>query len=282
MKRCKLYLNNAGYCLAKGSKAVKGEKNRDIQFKALFALIQHPHQGWILFDTGYSGRFYQATRFLPNKIYALITKVFIDEDQGVKAQLKRAGIDSQEIRHVIISHFHADHIGGLKDFNNATFYCSRGAYRQLKEFGNLLAFSKGILKELIPEDFESRLKFTEETGGKKEDAIFGIVSDIFNDNSILVHHLPGHAAGQTGILLQTHRRRYFLVADACWDKRAYLDLKLPHPIVRLFFHSWKQYKETINKLKLYQQLFPEVLIVPSHCSSTTDKIINSNLNMNEL
>ena len=282
MQNCKLYLNNAGYCLAKAGHAVKGEKFANIPFKALFGLIQHPDKGWILFDTGYTRRFYKATRFLPNKIYALLTRVFIDERDEVRVQIKKAGIHCDDIRHVIISHFHADHIGGLKDFRNATFYCSKAAYEQVKKVSDFMAFSEGILKYLIPDDFENRLKFIEEISTKKDDIVFEYAYDLFNDNSILVYDLPGHAAGQTGILLQTQTRKYFLIADACWDKRAYQDLKLPHPVVRLFFHSWKEYVSVIRKLNHYHRLFPEVLIVPSHCSVSTEAIIRTNIDMDEL
>jgi len=282
MQNCKIYLNYAGYCLAKASHAVKGEKFSNIPFKALFGLIQHPDKGWILFDTGYTRRFYKATRFLPNKIYALLTRVFIDERDEVKMQIKKAGIHCDDIRHVIISHFHADHIGGLKDFRNATFYCSKAAYEQVKKVSDFMAFSEGILKYLIPDDFENRLKFIEEISTKKDDIVFEYAYDLFNDNSILVYDLPGHAAGQTGILLQTQTRKYFLIADACWDKRAYQDLKLPHPVVRLFFHSWKEYVSVIRKLNHYHRLFPEVLIVPSHCSVSTEAIIRTNIDMDEL
>ncbi|TVQ18076.1 MAG: MBL fold metallo-hydrolase [Bacteroidetes bacterium] len=282
MKNCKLYLNIAGYCMAKGSHAVKGESPKDIPFKALFGLIQHPEKGWILFDTGYTRRFYNATRFFPNKMYALTTRVLVDEKDEIKSQIENAGIHCDDIRHVIISHFHADHIGGLKDFSNATFYCSQTAWDQVKQMSNFMAFSKGILKGLIPEDFESRLKFVEEAGSKIPDAVFGHAHDLFNDNSILVYNLPGHAAGQIGIALQTQTRKYFLIADACWDERAYLEMKLPHPIVRLVFHSWKEYVATVSKIQRYHELFPDVWIVPAHCSASTDKVIRSNIDLNVL
>ena len=48
MKNCKLYLNSAGYCLAKGRHALKDGKLENIPFNALFGLIQHSDQGWIL------------------------------------------------------------------------------------------------------------------------------------------------------------------------------------------------------------------------------------------
>jgi glyoxylase-like metal-dependent hydrolase (beta-lactamase superfamily II) len=282
MRQCKLYLNHAGYCLARADFAMRGEKKRLIPFAALFALIQHPHMGYILFDTGYSTRFYEATRFFPNKLYAWATKVTVQPENEVKQQLAAKGIAASEIKHIIISHFHADHIAGLKDFNHATIYCSRMAYHQAKKINRLVAFSKGILKALIPGNIEDRLRFVEEGDFKKEHDQLGAEYDLFGDDSILAYPLPGHAAGQIGIRLQTEKGKYFLVADACWNKRAYLHHSLPHPLVRLFFHSWGDYKKSIEKLKRFHLMHPDVIIVPTHCAASTEPLIHPQINFDAL
>ena len=79
MNEVKLYLNYAGYCYAKESHAISNGSNLHIKFHALFGLIRHPQQGWILFDTGYTRRFYASTRKFPQSIYAGITKVVVTE-----------------------------------------------------------------------------------------------------------------------------------------------------------------------------------------------------------
>ena len=282
MKACKLYLNYAGYCLAKASHAVKGDPAKDIQFKSLFGLIQHPDKGWILFDTGYTRRFYNATQFYPNKLYALITKVSVEEKDEVKMQLKQAGIEADDIRYIIISHFHADHIGGLKDFKNARFYCSRKAWQQVQHVSNLMAFSKGILKSLIPENFNERVNFIEDAVIRIDDPIFGEYIDIFGDQSLLAYHVPGHAAGQIGVKLKTEKQTYLLAADACWDKRAFTKLDMPSPIVKLFFDSWNDYIQSIQKLKKYHESFPDHLIIPSHCFETYKTMVSSTIDMHVL
>ncbi len=263
--------------MAKASHAVKGDPNSDIAFRAMFGLIHHPEMGWILFDTGYTRRFYHATRFFPNKLYALITRVFIREEDELKSQLLRAGIRPEDIRHIIISHFHADHIGGLKDFPEARFYCSESAWYQVKRMPALLAFSKGILLHLIPEDFEKRVVFIDQAAACRQDDLLGSVYDLFGDASVLVFPVPGHAAGQVGIKLQTEKNTCLLVADACWDRRAYQQLALPHPVVKLFFDSWADYKEGILRLRKYHLAFPDHLIIPSHCYSSYEHILSPDL-----
>jgi glyoxylase-like metal-dependent hydrolase (beta-lactamase superfamily II) len=282
MKNCKLHLNFAGYCLAKASHAIKGAPSKDIQFRALFGLIQHPEMGWVLFDTGYSRRFYNATKFFPNKLYALITKVYITENDELKMQLHQAGISANDIKHIIISHFHADHIGGLKDFKNARFYCSKIAWKQVENISNFMAFSKGILKELIPDDFLQRVQFIEDSTCLINDKILGDCWDLFADNSIITFNIPGHAAGQIGIKLQTHKQTYLLAADACWDRKAYTHNALPSPIVKLFFDSWTDYKASILKLQTYHKQHPNHIIVPSHCFTSYELLVSNQINLDVL
>lgn len=277
MKICELQLNYAGYCLAKASHAVKGDPPNDIQFKAMFGLIKHPTMGWILFDTGYTRRFYEATSSFPNRLYAWITKVFIDVEEEVQAQLKHAGIEATDIHHVLISHFHADHIGGLKDFKNAQFYCSKKAWLQVSKCSDFWAFSKGILKSLIPNDFMERVTFIEDINSTIVDPIFGKYIDLFGDDSMLVFNVPGHAAGQIGVKLKTNKATYLLVADACWDSRAYTQGALPSPLVKLFFDSWEDYVQSVLKLKNYHHAHPAHVIIPSHCFESYRNLIASPL-----
>ncbi|MFT5904967.1 MAG: glyoxylase-like metal-dependent hydrolase (beta-lactamase superfamily II) [Cryomorphaceae bacterium] len=282
MKAIQLYLNSAGHCLAKEHHALWGGQRKNIQFKALFGLIKHDKLGWILYDTGYTDRFYDATHKFPSSLYAKITKVEIEKEDEVVAQLKRFGIQPQDIKHIIITHFHADHVGGLKDFPNATVYCSKEAYHYTVKLNKTLSFSKGVLKDLLPDDLGERVKFIEDVGHEFEDEIFGTSFDLFGDNSILTFNLPGHAAGQIGIKVRTAKKTYFLMADACWTHLAYKQNKLPHPIVRLLFSSWKDYKQTVDKLSQYHQQHPDVIMVPTHCNETLDQVIQHEIDLNVL
>lgn len=282
MKAIKLYLNYAGHCFANAKHVTKGDKDEMIKFHALFALLHHPEKGWILFDTGYTSRFYESTKSYPNRIYANATKVVVTDTDEIKNQIKSIGLETSDIQHIIISHFHADHIGGLKDFNNATIYCTKKAYQKVKEISDLFAFSKGILKDLIPDDIEERLVFIEDFSTSNQDDIFGVTYDLFQDDSVRVYNLPGHAAGQIGVEFETQKEKYFLVADSCWDERAYKEGKLPNSIVRLFFDSWKDYKDSLEKIISYHKKFPDVIIVPTHCSKTTDNLVYNKINIDVL
>jgi glyoxylase-like metal-dependent hydrolase (beta-lactamase superfamily II) len=282
MKKTKLYLNHAGYCEANEKEAIKGGRKLKIKFHALWGFIQHPEHGYILYDTGYTQRFHEETAFFPNSIYGKMTKVVIPPGEEVAKQLSNNGISPDDIKHIIITHFHADHAAGMKDFKNAVFYTSKKAYEYTMKLPHSIAFSKGVLKNLLPEDLSERIIFIDEKITPSNQAILGKEYDLFGDNSLLIYELPGHAAGQIGLMLETSKQRYFLIADACWLKKSYIEYVLPNPIVRLFFHSWREFKSTLNKVHQYHIAHPEVLIVPTHCAETTSQLIQPKIYWNVL
>lgn len=282
MKEVKLFLNHAGFCYSKRSHVIKGGDNKESKFYSLFGLIFHPEFGWMLYDTGYTDRFYAATRKYPNKIYSRITKVVVTQADEIKSQLNQFNLVPEDIKHIFISHFHADHIGGLKDFNSATFYCSKAAFIHLNKISSFLGFTRGILKDLIPSDFTSRLKFIEDISTRIKDDIFGEKYDLFGDQSLIFYRLHGHAAGQIGMQIRTSKRSYFLIADACWVSKTYIKMVLPPFFVSLFFDSWKDFKESLKKINRFHRKHPEVIIVPSHCSETTMNLISNQYDINAL
>jgi glyoxylase-like metal-dependent hydrolase (beta-lactamase superfamily II) len=282
MKKVKLYLNYAGYCVAKEKMAIRNGTGEIIKFHALWGLIKHPTQGFILFDTGYTDRFLSATKYFPSRIYYLATKVEIPKKEEIVNQLKAHQIAPDEIKHIVISHFHADHTGGLIDFPNATIYASSKALNYTLNLNKYSSFTKGVLKDLLPNDLKERTKCIDQICIRKQDEVFGVKYDLFGDESIYLVDLPGHAKGQLGMQLSTEKRNYFLVADAIWLKQSIEKKVLPNPIVRLFFDSWKDYKSTHEKIKIFHSRYPETLIVPTHCHQTTRDLVQPIINFDVL
>jgi len=127
---------------------MRGGRWASMMFPALCGLLQHPTRGWILFDTGYSNHFIEATRQFPERMYRWITPLSLPPEETLLAQLQASGITAGDIRHVVISHMHGDHIAGLRDFPNASFITMRAEHETMQRksrIGGLLhAFLAGL------------------------------------------------------------------------------------------------------------------------------------------
>ncbi len=268
----KFELLEGGYCTASRSHALSGVKRETIRFYATFAYLFHPVQGHILFDTGYTRRFYSETKKWPFSIYARMTPVFIDESKEAQSILQAKGIDPADIKTVILSHFHADHIGGLKDFPNAKIVCSKIAYEAVKFRKGFAAVRKGFIPNLLPHDFENRLEMIDMDSANMHENHLGKSHDLFADGSIRLFKLDGHAHGQIGALVKTDKNVVFLVADGAWLRENYQSMHLPNQIVRLFFDSWKDYKDSLKRIHDFHKSNPDVKIIPCHCEKTLEEI----------
>jgi glyoxylase-like metal-dependent hydrolase (beta-lactamase superfamily II) len=272
----KIQFFQAGYCTHPEAIVIQGGRWKSAIFPSLFALIEHPYLGAILFDTGYSERFFTETRSFPFKLYAMITPVYFQEEESATRQLQQQKINPEAVKYIIISHFHADHIGGLRDFPNAQFICFKSAYQAVKDQRGFAATKAGFLPGMMPPDFEPRAIFLEDKPIgvlPPEYAPFDVGFDIFGDGTILAVELPGHVTGQLGIFLTDRNNQiYFLIADACWINRAYQELIAPHGIANLIFANRKEYASTRQKIHQLYKLNPAIKIIPTHCLTTWENL----------
>ncbi|SHE80707.1 Metallo-beta-lactamase superfamily protein [Seinonella peptonophila] len=245
-------------------------------FPSLFSLIEHPTYGPILFDTGYSAHFLQATKQFPNRLYSLVTPVSFSAEQSALVQVERLGFQAKEIGTIILSHLHADHIAGLKDFSNASIWVHRSAWSSIQLKSKLAALRMGFLPDLLPDTIEDRLQLIDATFQIQlpaEYAPFKQGYDLLGDGSLIAVDLPGHAHGQIGLLIQTFDHgMVFLIADCCWDRASYEKILYPHRLTRILHANHTAYINSLHMVNQFAVQHPQAEIVPSHCQSTWMKI----------
>lgn len=265
-------LFECGYCTHPEKIVNPKRPFKKIKFPATVALLKHPTKGYILFDTGYSKSFLDATRSFPYSIYAKLTPVFYSETQSIKNQLKNEGIHPSEIRYIILSHFHGDHTAGLDDFPSAEILTFKKAYDHIKQFNKIKALTKGCLVDLLPEDLPNRMNFIDEQPEillSSEFHPFHEGFDVFGDGSLFAVDLTGHAIGQFGIfILLKSGKQLLLCADAVWTSQAYEELVFPHKIANLLIEDRAAYRENIEKLHQLSKNSPGIDILPTHCQKT--------------
>ena len=267
----KVTILRAGYCTCPEHLASRGGRWRSIRFPAMFALLEHERFGPMLFDTGYSQRFFEETRRLPNRLYRWLTPVTLRDSDLAVEQLASRGIAPRDITRIFISHFHADHISALADFPKASYVYLPLGYERLKGRSGLAAVSQAFMPGLLPADFGSRsrpVEMAQPCAIPPEHAPFSQGYDLLGDGSLVAVELPGHAWGQMGIFARDDQRTYFFIADAAWMLRSIVANRPPHPLANLLFSEPGAYRDTLSCLHAYHQAHAEVAVIPSHCEET--------------
>jgi glyoxylase-like metal-dependent hydrolase (beta-lactamase superfamily II) len=260
----RLRLLDTGYCTADLGHVLRGAPSEQIRCHALVALIEHPARGAILWDAGYDPRLLDALRPWPFPLYRRITPLFLDPALAPAAQLARLGVRPADVGHVIVSHFHADHIAGLRDFPAAAIVADADAVDSVAGLGGLAALRRGFVPALLPDDFAARVRPIYRFDGPPV-APFGPAHDLFGDGSLLLVRLPGHARGQLGLLLRTAAGRYLLAADGAWLSRSIRERRGPGRAGSLIADDPRALDETLAKLHAFAEANPDVTIVPTHC-----------------
>lgn len=276
MTKVKWFLLHGGYCIHPEKIILPNRPWKKRVFPALFSLIEHPSYGLILFDTGYAHSFFTETASFPYRLYRYVTPVSFSEDQAAVTQLKRLGYSSHDVKVIILSHLHADHISGVKDFPSATFFLTRTAYDEIAQKQGFPALKRGFVPSLLPHDFLQRVQWIDHSYQvqlTQEYSPFTEGYDLLHDQSIIAVDLPGHAAGQIGLFFYTvDNETVFLLADSCWTYESYHSNEPPHHLTHFITHDPKAYRLTLERVHQFAQNHPQVRMIPSHCIKTWNQI----------
>lgn len=242
---------------------------RPTDFPAMPMLLIHPDEGPILFDTGYDQAFLAATNPLPERFYRWLTPVQFDPEASLTAQLGHRGIAPDDVRHVVLSHFHGDHMAGIGHFPKATIHCARIGHAIACRAGRFSGTRQGILPRLLPPDLDTRVRFFEDRPPAtlaSDLSPFTEGVDLLGDGSILAVELPGHCPGHWGLALKDDRRGWhFLVADAAWSLDAIVRNMPPPRLATAFLGNTAQAQATLRRLHDLHRRNPEARLTPYHC-----------------
>lgn len=198
---------SCGYCTNNLKRIFKGSAEKIINFHAGVFLIKHKEQGYILYDTGYSMEILKNTpKYF---LYRFANPITLKKEDIIDYQLEQSDISKDEIKYIIISHLHPDHIGGLKLFPKSKIILTQNCYDDFKKKKDSLL----IFKELLPNDFEERLMIIKDF---KENNLFSYQKsfDLFNDESMFIVSVDGHTRGQACIYFPD--KNLFIAADVSW------------------------------------------------------------------
>lgn len=230
-------LSNSNYTVMSDTGATVANpaaSHRMIHTQSMPILINHPNAGWILYDTGMREDYDKVwPRYLLKGISSTLPK------QGnILRQLSLAGIQPLDVKHVILSHMHVDHIGNDRLFaETAGFYVGRKemAYACLSVMQSTDVTTHGFyIKEEI---FLARKTITYID---RDEELFPGVE---------VVTLPGHSPCVLGLILHLSSGVFIFTSDAVHERRNYNG----HPPGALY--DSLAYEESIRKIKFLQKKY---------------------------
>ncbi len=265
-------LFEVGHCLHPERMSLQGAPWKPCRFPFLAALIEHPRHGPVLFDTGYARRFFEQTQRFPGRLYRLVTPVRLEGQQALCDQLAAQGVRARDVAHIVVSHFHADHIGGLADFPRARIHCAAAAWEHARGLRGLRAVRQAVLPGLLPGDIEERLQFFEAAPRRPLPAGLAPLchgADLFGDASLLAVPLPGHGVGHHGLSFTgADGRSVLLVGDAAWSMTAIRQNRPPPRLTCALMGDGAAYRQTLGHLHTLLGRNGDVVMVPCHCRDT--------------
>lgn len=214
---------------------LRGGSWRQVDVGVRYGMLVHPEFGPVLIDTGYGARVTRgAQRSVALKLYSAMLRPRLMEDDLPLVALERAGYAASDVRRIIVTHFHADHVAALRDFPNARFVTSGLAWATICQMWEGQRIHSGIFSEVLPPDFANRI-LPIETLPETEDLFgFGRGRDVWGDGSCLAIDLPGHALGHFGLLWPQSDPPLLYATDTTWLSEA-LDGRLPGGIARIVY-----------------------------------------------
>lgn len=204
----------------------------DVRIPLPAFLIEH-EQGLVLFDTSMDPAVNDDPEAYLGVEGAAAVRIETTPENRIDNQLAKLGFRCEDISHVILSHTHFDHAGGLYLFPQAKFLRGPGEFEWAANPDPDYSFVFRYEKDLGP------------TMGFDWTEMNTPMLDYFGDGSIRVYHTPGHTPGELSIRVKLPSRTITLTGDTVHLRAAY-DAIVPDP------HDWDLDAATESVRKLHE------------------------------
>ena len=217
-------------------------------------LIEHPDEGLILVDAGlrlsqtkedyYRPRLDGNARLYEDSINVL------DGSSTIPAQLRRLGFEITDVRHLIITHWHEDHVGELNTFPHATVHLSEHEWNDRRRFA--YRPSHEWVETWSTIDFDS---------GKL--GSFDASEDLFEDGSIIMLPAFGHSFGHLAVYVNQGDYGAVVTGDALYSLR-HLS---PESLTATNFISAEAQEtqsDSIRRIRSLKDTLGEVILLTQH------------------
>jgi N-acyl homoserine lactone hydrolase len=213
--------------------------------------ILHP-DGVILVDTGETPRAMGPDYYpMQHPYYQHALRVDIPADEAIDQQLHAHGITPRDVRTVLLTHLHTDHVGGLHAFERAEVFVHQMEHDFARSDAGI---ARGYLPQHFPGWFAPRFyQFTDDPVGS-----LGRSHRVTEQGDVRIVQTPGHTAGHVSVLVNGGDVSFLVAGDA-----TYAEDSLLSETVDGVSPDDAQALATIRALGAYVDASPTVYL-PSH------------------
>jgi N-acyl homoserine lactone hydrolase len=206
----KLYVFTSGRLTLDKSIIQNGSSGK-VQIPVGFFLIKHP-KGNVLFDTGNNDRIITDPDY-----WGPLAKGLDPErtpDVAIDTQLGKIGVKTDDVKFVVVGHFHADHAGNVGKFGKSTIVYQRD------DLTNAFWPQPGFATFYITGDFQGLRAGVAAPMPNKQPVIeLAGDLDLFGDGSLFIHRSVSHTPGSQMLVVRLPKTgTVVLTSDAIYLK----------------------------------------------------------------
>ena len=179
-----------------------------------------------------------------------------EPNESLPEQLKRLGYRCDDIRTVILTHLHEDHVGGLRDLPKAKVVVAKTEWdaRRMKIFG------------FIPMFYQPSFSFVEQWQHVSFDSgafhTFEQSEDLFGDGTVRLLPTPGHTPGHCCALMEMGDYQLLITGDCLYTLRHLATNQIQ--AVRFSKPTGDEQARSIRKIAGLKELLPGMHLVVGH------------------
>lgn len=218
-------------------------------------VVEHPN-GRLLIDAGV-GR--DVPEHLKTTPFLLQTLANLTVKQPTIDALAARGLEPGDLRGVVLTHSHWDHVSGLADLREVPVWITS------EELAHARSHDEGgkLYRQL---EAEGQLQLHELSFSDGAYGPFAQSQDFFGDGSVVLVPMPGHTPGSIAVLVSLPGgNRFMVIGDTSWTREG-VDWPAEKPWLarRMVDYDAAGVRDQLVFLHLLQRANPELVIVPSH------------------
>lgn len=220
----------------------------------LVCLLVETRRGLVLVEAGLALEDYRDPTAIIN-LFRIFTRMPFDPEQAIIRQVKRLGFIPQDVRHIVLTHMHFDHCGGIADFPWARVHVHANEYQDIRYLRFRRWADGGYNRRVLSHEPDLALYESVNANWLGFDAI-----RLPFKKEIYLVPLFGHTRGHCGVAIKSDNGWYFHVGDA-----GSFTGRVPAWLLRIFIGPHHA------RLRAFESAHPEVRMFTGHMPLDTFK-----------